>query len=187
MATDLGVKSILTPNLSLALGSSEVSLLDLTSAYAGFLNLGYSVFPRGWTDLTLKNSGKPLITVTAHEGDRVMNEYATKALINMLREAVNTGTGRRAKIDDWEIAGKTGTSQNSRDAWFVGFTSRYVAGVWIGYDDNSALKGVTGGTLPAQIWATIMKEIHHVDPIPLPKISEDKYAKFFYRNNFAIK
>ena len=87
----------------------------------------------------------------------------------MMSEVTKNGTGKRAKFSDWEIAGKTGTSQSARDAWFIGFSKYYVAGVWMGYDDNTPLRGVTGGGLPADIWRTAMEEIHfNLMPASLP-------------------
>ena len=160
IAKDLGIQSNLSSNLSLALGSSEVSLLNLTSAYAGFLNLGHKVYPRGWLDLRLKSNYEVLIKSTKHSDTRVIGIEESKALIKMLVAVVESGTGTQAYINGWNLAGKTGTSQNSRDAWFVGFTSQYVVGVWMGSDDNKPLKGVVGGNLPSKIWSDIIKKIH---------------------------
>jgi membrane peptidoglycan carboxypeptidase len=82
---------------------------------------------------------------------------------------VQSGTGQRAKIDDWEIAGKSGTTQAARDAWFIAFTGDYVTGVWMGYDDNRPLSGVTGGGLPADIWReTMTRVLAGQQPTPLP-------------------
>jgi penicillin-binding protein 1A len=77
----------------------------------------------------------------------------------MMNKVITNGTGRRALLPGWEVAGKTGTTQAARDAWFVGFTADYVAGVWMGYDDNSPLQGVTGGGLPAEIWKETMQRV----------------------------
>jgi penicillin-binding protein 1A len=96
----------------------------------------------------------------------------------MMTEVLNSGTGGRARLDDREAAGKTGTTQSARDAWFVGFTADYVVGVWMGYDDNSPLTGVTGGGLPAEIWHEVMVRVNEGLPAkPLTKeIPESTYA-----------
>ena len=100
---------------------------------------------------------------------RIVNQETAQDLIFMMSEVTKNGTGKRAKFPDWEIAGKTGTSQSARDAWFIGFSKYYIAGVWIGYDNNTPLQGVTGGGLPADIWRIIMEEIHSdLKPTPLP-------------------
>ena len=178
VAGRLGIKSQLSENLSLALGSSEVSLLNLTSAYAGFLNLGRIVEPRGWLDLRLKSNNEVLLRSTKAKNDRVLGSNESKALIKMLVSAVESGTGKKAYINGWHLAGKTGTSQDARDAWFVGFTSKYVVGVWMGSDDNTPLRGVAGGNLPSQIWSDIIRKIHVGIPNQLPIISDHKYAKY---------
>jgi membrane peptidoglycan carboxypeptidase len=102
-------------------------------------------------------------------GERVIQEEAAMQLMFLMQQVVLSGTGRRATIPDWEVAGKTGTTQAARDAWFIGFTADYVAGVWMGYDDNTPLKGVTGGGLPAEIWKETMARVHkNKAPRPLP-------------------
>jgi penicillin-binding protein 1A len=179
IASGLGIASDLAPNLSLALGSSEVSLLNLTSAYAGILNLGRRVYPRGWLNLSLKGTDEILIGSKLQNSQNIISESSSKALIKMLVGVVNAGTGAKAQIDDWHIAGKTGTSQGARDAWFVGFTSEYVGGVWIGYDDNSPLKGVTGGNLPSEIWSKIMRKIHRSPPSRFTDLSSKEYKRLF--------
>jgi membrane peptidoglycan carboxypeptidase len=108
-------------------------------------------------------------------GERVISENAARQLTYMMNQVVERGTGRRAKLDGWEAAGKTGTTQSARDAWFIGFTADYVTGVWMGYDDNSPLTGVTGGGLPADIWHEVMTRIHAgLPPAPLPMIGPDQ-------------
>jgi membrane peptidoglycan carboxypeptidase len=102
-------------------------------------------------------------------GERVINEKAARELIYMMNKVVTSGTGQRAALPDREAAGKTGTTQAARDAWFLGFTADYVAGVWMGYDDNTPLTEVTGGGLPAEIWRETMIRVHEgVPPTPLP-------------------
>ena len=93
-------------------------------------------------------------------GERVISEEAARLLTYMMTQVIESGTGRRAKLDGREAAGKTGTTQAARDAWFIGFTADYVAGVWMGQDDNAPLTGVTGAGLPAEIWKEVMVRVH---------------------------
>ena len=185
LARRLGIKSTLSPNLSLALGSSEVSLLQLTSAYAGFLSLGHKVYPRGWLDLRLKSSNEILIRSMNKKNKRVIDASVAKALTTMLVSTVENGTGKLARVNGWQVAGKTGTSQNARDAWFIGFTSEYVVGVWMGTDDNTPLEGVVGGNLPSIIWSEIIKKIHDKPPNRFPSLSTDEYEKLL--NGILVK
>jgi penicillin-binding protein 1A len=90
----------------------------------------------------------------------VISEDAARQLTYMMSRAVVSGTAQRAALPGHDVAGKTGTTQAARDAWFLGFTADYVAGVWMGYDDNTPLSGVTGGGLPAEIWRLTMAGIH---------------------------
>ena len=102
-------------------------------------------------------------------GERVLQEDAARQLIWMMEKVVSEGSGRRAALPDRQAAGKTGTTQAARDAWFIGFSADYVAGVWMGYDDNTPLTGVTGGGLPAEIWRETMVRVHDGLPArPLP-------------------
>ena len=154
---------------AIALGTSEATLLDLVGAYATILNHGTRVEPFGWEKLKLKkNKNEILMAKSERPNMRIVSQETAQDLIFMMSEVTKNGTGRRAKFPDWEIAGKTGTSQSARDAWFIGFSEYYVTGVWIGYDDNTPLQGVTGGGLPADIWRTVMEEIHSdLTPTPL--------------------
>lgn len=171
VAEDFGIESELAVGPALALGSSESTLIEMTGAYAGILNGGSSVRPYGLTELSLLGDTAPLMGLEGGLGERVISEAAARQLIYMMSQVVEIGTGKRAKMPGWQVAGKTGTTQAARDAWFLGFTADYVTGVWMGNDDNSPLKGITGGGLPAEIWQEVMLRIHKdLEPRPLPMI-----------------
>lgn len=173
-ANAFGLHSELAEGPALALGSSESTLLDMTAAFAGILNGGSAVRPYGFTALTLQGEREPLMGIGGGIGERVISEEAAGYLTWMMTQVLEApyGTGRRARLPDGrQAAGKTGTTQEARDAWFVGFTADYVVGVWMGNDDNSPLTGVTGGGLPADIWRETMVRIHQGTPLrPLPMI-----------------
>jgi penicillin-binding protein 1A len=154
-AKRLGITANLEDNPSLALGTSEVTPLELTAAYAAFANGGYRVDPYFVTEVDTAG-GKLLYRRTPPQLQRVIASSVDRDLVAMLWNVVATGTGTSASLAPREAAGKTGTTQNSQDAWFVGFTTDYVTGVWVGNDDNKPTRGVTGGTLPAQIWKSAM-------------------------------
>ena len=160
IANDFGITSDLADGPALALGASEASLLETTGAYAGILNGGQSVVPYGMIELRIRSDENPLIGQDGGLGERVITRDAARALTFMMHQVVEAGTGQRARLGQWPAAGKTGTTQAARDAWFVGFTADYVAGVWMGYDDNTPLTGVTGGGLPAEIWRETMVRVH---------------------------
>ncbi|MBV1895561.1 MAG: transglycosylase domain-containing protein [Rhodobacteraceae bacterium] len=169
VAADFGIEGDLADGPALALGASESTLIDMTGAYAGILNGGSSVVPYGLVELKLLGDTEPLISVESGIGERVIQVPAAEQLIWMMEKVVAEGSGRRAAIPNWQVAGKTGTTQAARDAWFVGFTAEYVAGVWMGYDDNTPLTGVTGGGLPAEIWHETMVRVHEgLEPVALP-------------------
>lgn len=155
---------------AVALGVSEATLLQMTAAYAGILNGGSSVNPYGLVELRLRGENEALMDQVGGIGERVIQDSAARELIYMMEKVVSDGTGQRAQLDGIEVAGKTGTTQGARDAWFIGFTSEYVTGVWMGNDDNSPLTGVTGGGLPADIWHETMARIYQGKTAqPLPK------------------
>ena len=169
VASDFGIQSDLALGPALALGASESSLLEMTGAYAGILNGGSSVDPYGVEELRLAGATEALSGRNGGIGERVISERAARDLIYMMHQVVQTGTAQKAQITGIEIAGKTGTTQAARDAWFIGFTSDFVIGVWMGYDDNRPLKGVTGGSLPTEIWYETMLAITaERPPGPLP-------------------
>jgi len=149
-AKRLGITSPLEANASLALGTNEVTPMELTAAYAAFANGGYRVTPYLVTQVDI--SGKLVYQRQAPKPQRVIDEQVDRDLTAMLYGVVIGGTGGYASLHGREAAGKTGTTQDSHDAWFVGFTTDYVAAAWVGNDDSSPTRGVTGGTLPAYIW-----------------------------------
>ncbi|MDO9526615.1 MAG: PBP1A family penicillin-binding protein [Gemmobacter sp.] len=176
VAEQFGIVSDLANGPALALGVSEASLLEMTGAYAGILNGGSSVAPYGLIELRLQGEREPLITQEGGIGERVISQQAAEYLTYMMSEVIDSGTGGRAKLGNRPAAGKTGTTQAARDAWFVGFTADYVAGVWMGYDENIPLTGVTGGGLPAEIWNEVMLRVHdglEVRPLPM-KVPESR-------------
>jgi penicillin-binding protein 1A len=170
VAAGFGIDGDMAAGPALALGVSESTLLDMTGAFAGILNGGSEVAPFGLTDLRFIGDNTTLMDAQgAGIGERIIRQEAAQQLTWMMTKVVEEGTGMRARIDGWDIAGKTGTTQGSRDAWFIGFTGDYVTGVWMGYDDNSRLSGVTGGGLPATIWReTMVRVLAGMQPTPLP-------------------
>lgn len=175
IAESFGIRDDLAEGPALALGVSESSLLEMTGAYAGLLNGGRAVTPYGMTQVRLKGDTVPLFEMSDGRGERVISPKAAAQLVYMMHRVVVDGTGRRAFIDGREAAAKTGTSQSARDAWFIGFTAQYVVGVWMGYDDNTPLRGTTGGGLPAEIWKETVLRISQGLPVePLPMIRPEK-------------
>jgi penicillin-binding protein 1A len=145
MAERLGITSKLRDEPSLALGSSEVSLLELTAAYAEVANGGHLVWPEGIEEVS---EGDEVVYRREPVDGRVLEPGVVRAMTAMLETALVRGTGRQAALRRF-AAGKTGTSSDHRDAWFVGFTDDLVVGVWVGNDDGRPMRGVTGGGLPA--------------------------------------
>ena len=169
LVQDFGVESPLAVGPAFVLGTSEATLLEMTGAYAGLLNGGRQSQPYGLTELRLRGDQNPLFETGREFGQKILNDRAISNLIYMLHSVVEDGSGKRAQLPDRPAAGKTGTTQGARDAWFIGFTGHYVAGVWMGYDDNSKLSGVTGGGLPADIWRETMVRVHQgLPPKALP-------------------
>ncbi|MEN5083877.1 PBP1A family penicillin-binding protein [Bosea sp. TWI1241] len=168
VAQRLGINSALQANPSLALGTSEVTALELTGAFASFANGGQGVLPYVIREVKT-TAGKLLYGRKPPAlGEVVQPQYL--AMMNaMFNETMRAGTGSKVNLAGWEMGGKSGTSQDFRDAWFVGFTSRVVTSVWVGNDDNSPMKRVYGSGLPAEIWGKFMKAAHAgQQPAPLP-------------------
>jgi 1A family penicillin-binding protein len=168
MAARMGLTEPLAPGPAIALGTSEATLIDITGVYATVANRGHVAAPRGIREIRLRGEDSALLREQPVEGGRAMAEANAGKLTWMLREVVERGTGRRAKLPDRDAAGKTGTTQAARDAWFIGFTADFVVGVWMGNDDNSPLTGVAGGGLPAEIWReTMIRLSEGLTPSPL--------------------
>jgi len=166
-AERLGIHSKLHEQPSMALGTGEVTLLELTAAYVPFANGGEGVMPHIVTRVR-NGDGKVLYELKTGSLGRVVAAHHVAAMNDLMRATVASGTGRQAALPGRVAGGKTGTSQNSRDAWFVGYTAHYVAGVWVGNDDGSKMRNVSGGTLPAKLWHDIMVEAHQgKQPLPL--------------------
>ncbi|MDW4551302.1 PBP1A family penicillin-binding protein [Defluviimonas sp. D31] len=175
VAEYFGLASDLAAGPAVALGASESTLLEMTGAYAGILNGGSSVRPYGLTELRIQGDDTALMGQEGGMGERVISEEAARQLTYMMTQVIERGTGGRARLPDRDAAGKTGTTSDYRDAWFIGFTADYVAGVWMGNDDNSPLTGVTGGGLPAEIWHEVMLRIHEgLPPGALPMIRPEQ-------------
>ncbi|MEM7520957.1 MAG: penicillin-binding transpeptidase domain-containing protein, partial [Pseudomonadota bacterium] len=172
VATQFGIENDLAAGPALALGASESTLIEMTGAYAGILNGGSSVTPYGLVELTLLGDDAPLMGSGGGIGERVVQEDAARQLVHMMEKVISEGTGARAQFGGRQLAGKTGTTSAAKDAWFIGFSADYVAGVWMGYDDNTPLTGVTGGGLPTDIWRETMLRVHEGLPLrPLPMTS----------------
>ena len=153
-AKRMGITTPIENTPALALGAFEVRVLDMAVAYASIANGGYAVWPYAIQEIYTKD-GYQLYMREPDEPNRIIVDYAAEEMTEMLENVINSGTGKRARLPFF-AAGKTGTSQNNRDAWFVGFTDNYVAAVWVGNDDNSPMKGIGGSGLPAEIWKKIM-------------------------------
>ncbi|MGE0767035.1 MAG: PBP1A family penicillin-binding protein [Hyphomicrobiaceae bacterium] len=170
VARRLGITSPLRPDASMALGTSEVGLLELCGAYATLAAGGLAVEP--FVITRMRTADGEVIFERREPGPRMVVAPDTIGAINtMLNAAIVSGTGRRAAFPRHQAAGKTGTTQDFRDAWFVGYTAHLVAGVWLGNDDSSPMNHVTGGSLPARVWRDVMQSAHaSLTPRALPAV-----------------
>ena len=163
----MGIESDLQANTSIALGTSEVTPLELTAAYVPFANGGYRPDVHFVKRVTT-TEGEVLYEFTGGNNPRVVRSDVVGMMNSMMTGTVETGTAKKAAFA-WPSAGKTGTSQKSRDAWFIGYTANLTTGVWFGNDDGAPMKKVTGGALPAQAWHEFMVAAHEGVPVaPLP-------------------
>jgi penicillin-binding protein 1A len=172
----LGIASRLDPNPSLALGTSEVSLIELVSAYAPFANGGTAIAAHV-VERVRTAAGKTLYTRVAPNFGRVVDARYVGMMNAMMHETLTSGTAHSAQLAGWPAAGKTGTSQDFRDAWFVGYTSHLVTGIWLGNDDSSPTKKATGGGLPVEIWSHFMQPAHKGVPVAaLPELDTGGFS-----------
>ena len=162
-AQRLGISSNMLAVPSIALGTSEVSLLELTGAYAPFANGGIGVIPNVITRIETVD-GETLYEAIPASPGQVIDPFVVSEMNDMLTTAVEVGTGKRAQLNGWPFAGKTGTSQKARDALFVGYTARMVTGVWLGNDDDTGT-ALAGGTVPVEIWSEFMAKAHEGIPV----------------------
>lgn len=171
VAHRMGITENFKPDLSLALGTGEVTLLELTGAYVPFANGGSAVTPYAIESIA-DHDGKVLYTRDGGFLGQVIQPDTLATMNRMMSQVLVTGTGTAAAFG-YPAAGKTGTTSDFRDALFMGFTTDYVAGVWVGNDSNESMKSVTGGGLPAQIWREVMQAAHvgHA-PRPLPGLED---------------
>ncbi|HXO73228.1 MAG TPA: PBP1A family penicillin-binding protein [Bradyrhizobium sp.] len=161
----LGISSKLDANASIALGTSEVSLTELVGAYAPFANGGRGIAPHVVNRIRTVEGNKVLYARPADALSQVIDPRHVAMMNTMMQETLLSGTARKAEIPGWSAAGKTGTSQDFRDAWFIGYTANLVTGVWLGNDDNSPTKKATGGGLPVEVWTRFMKTAHQGVPV----------------------
>jgi len=167
----LGINSLLEPNASIALGTSEVSVIEMVSAYTTFANGGLAVSPHV-VERVRTTDGKTLYTRSSQTLGRIVDARYVAMMNTMMHETLTSGTARKADLPGWQAAGKTGTSQDFRDAWFIGYTSHLVTGVWLGNDDNTPTRKATGGGLPVEIWSRFMKTAHQgIAPAGLPGLN----------------
>jgi len=178
LARRFGITTNMRPTYSIALGSSETTLLDMTAAYMVFANEGKRR-PPYLIESIIDTSGTQLYKRRKRAPEQVYAIPYARQMNGMLRDVIDSGTGHGAQLGTRQAAGKTGTSQDYRDAWFIGFTAHYTTGVWMGNDDNTPTKKITGGLLPVDVWKAYMRAAHKNKkrrPInaPDPLIKDDR-------------
>src|SRR4051812_36124048 len=172
----LGISSKLDANATIALGTSEVSLTELVGAYGPFANGGLRGSPHVLGPVPTRG-GQMLYLRPADQLGQVIEPRHVAMMNTMMQETLLSGTARTAEIPGWKAAGKTGTSQDFRDAWFIGYTANLVTGVWLGNDDNSPTKKATGGGLPVEVWTRFMRAAHQ--GVPLAGLPNSQGRGFF--------
>lgn len=188
IAMRFGIETKLPNHLSIALGAGELTLLDITRAYATFANEGVRIEPF-LVDRIETTRGTIAFQRQSHTPMQVFDPVKARQMTAMLSDVVALGTGKRAQLSGGrEAAGKTGTSQNFRDAWFVGYTADIICGVWVGNDEFKPMRNISGGTIPAITWSYFMNRAHEGLPLsPLPTMDEimrpdNRTMSMFYEN-----
>lgn len=185
VAQKMGITTPLPITRALPLGVADVRVLDMTAAYNSFANGGFRTPPYGVTQLRDLQGNvlwrAPVFSQSAQMGfERLFPEEKVAQMNNVLRNVVEAGTGRRAQLEGIMAAGKTGTTQAYRDAWFVGYTAYYTTAVWAGNDNFSSTRRMTGGTLPAMIWKEFMEKAHlGLAPRPIAGLEEEGTRQSF--------
>ncbi|MGV2976669.1 transglycosylase domain-containing protein [Roseibium alexandrii] len=171
----MGLTHELENSVSLPIGSSEVTVIDMASSYSVFANGGYKA--KGYAILEVTNSDGEVLyqrEVDEPEPQRIFPEEKVHEMNDILVNVVEAGTGRRARIDGVVAAGKTGTTNAYRDAWFVGYTGNFTGAVWFGNDDFTSTRRVTGGSLPAMAWQRFMAYAHNgIELVAMPGVEAD--------------
>ena len=179
LARKAGLRTPLIDTPSMPIGANEVTVLDHTGGFGIFVNGGKSITPHAI--LEVRGGTGDLIWRFDRDGRKptqVISEQVANDMVMMLNSAAEQGTGRRAMLPGIPIAGKTGTTNAYRDAWFVGFTGNYIAGVWYGNDDYQVTNRMTGGSLPAMTWQQIMLHAHEgIELRPLPGVKQGPGAR----------
>ena len=171
-ARNMGITSHLNRDLSIALGSSGVSLLELTGAYSVFANRGYQVPPVFITKIVDRDGN--VIEEMALTRKRVISESTAYIMTNLLEGVVKNGTGWRVKALKRPVAGKTGTTNDLYDAWFLGYTPRFVTGTWVGFDEEASLgKGETGSRTASPVWLGFMQRVLEGKPVRVFQVPDE--------------
>ena len=168
-----GISQNISAHASLPLGTEEMALIDLTAAYMPFAHAGAEVPPHSIREVRTRQ-GETLYQFEPIEGFRVIEAAHAKVMTQMLEGVVNRGTGRRARLSNQPVAGKTGTTNEWRDAWFIGFSPYYTAGVWVGNDRAEPMREISGSTLPLQIWHDFMAPLH--EDLPRARLATPEVA-----------
>lgn len=154
MARNLGISTPIEKNLTLALGTNAVKMFEIVRAYSAFANAG--IQPTPYSIDKVETSSGEILYQAKPQYKRVMDPYVAAAVTAMLQRVVEAGTGKAARIEGRQVAGKTGTTDDYRDAWFIGYTPEIVTGIWVGNDKNKAHHKITGGSVPALVWKDYM-------------------------------